>query len=118
MKARLRRANGLGVLLVALCAYGQTGPSVLSVPVETLPTPVLWQQYYFRLSAAGGVGLYHWHLFSGLLPQGLKLADDGEIYGAPQATGHFQIVLVLNDSGNPPKQLPKCHALSIEHHTL
>src|SRR6266851_457673 len=114
MKARLRRANGLGVLLVALCAYGQTGSSVLSVPVETLPTPVLWQQYYFRLSAAGGVGLYHWHLFNGLLPQGLKLADDGEISGTPQETGHFEIELLLNDSDNPPKQLHKRYALSIE----
>ena len=99
---------------MALCAYGQTGSSVLSVPVETLPTPVLWEQYYFRLSAAGGVGLYHWHLFNGLLPQGLKLADDGEISGAPQETGHFEIELLLNDSDNPPKQLHKRFALSIE----
>lgn len=114
MKARLRRTNGLGVLLVALCAYGQTGSSVLSVPVENLPTPVLWQQYYLRLSAAGGVGLYHWHLFNGLLPQGLKLADDGEISGTPQETGHFEIELLLNDSDNPPKQLHKRFALSIE----
>jgi hypothetical protein len=114
MKARFRIACGLGFLLVALCAYGQNGSGSLSVPVENLPTPVLWQQYSFRLPAAGGVGPYHWHLFNGPLPQGLKLADGGEISGTPQETGQFEIELLLTDSDNPPKQLHKRFSLSLE----
>jgi len=99
---------------MALCAYGQSGSSSLSIPVENLPKPVLWQQYSFRLPASGGVGPYHWHLFNGPLPQGLKLADDGEFSGTPQETGQFEIELLLTDSDNPPKQFHKRFALSIE----
>jgi hypothetical protein len=114
MKAKLRRAQGLGLLLVALCAYGQNGSGSLSVPVGDLPTPVLWHPYSVRLPAAGGVGRYHWHLFNGPLPQGLKLADDGEISGTPQETGQFEIELALTDSDDPPKQIHKRFALLIE----
>ena len=99
---------------MALCAYGQTGSSVLSVPIENLPTPILWQQYSFRLPAAGGVGRYTWRLFNGPLPQGLKLADDGEISGTPQETGQFEVELLVTDSDTPPKQLHKRFSLSLE----
>jgi hypothetical protein len=114
MKAKRRSASGLGFLLLALCAYGQSGSESLSIPVENLPTPVLWQHYFLRLPAAGGVGPHHWHLFNGPLPPGLKLTDDGEISGTPQETGQFDIELLLTDSDNPPKQLHKRLALSIE----
>src|SRR5579863_5388746 len=114
MNAKLRRAHGLGFLLMALCAYGQAGSGALSVPVENLPTAVLWQQYSFRLPAAGGTGLYHWHLEGGALPAGLKLAEDGELSGIPQETGQFEIELLLTNSDNPPKQVHKRFALTIE----
>jgi hypothetical protein len=114
MKAKRCRTSGLGFLLVALCAYGQSGSKSPSIPAENLPKPSLWQPYSFRLSAAGGVGLYHWHLISGSLPEGLKLADDGEISGMPQETGQFEFNLLLTDSDRPPKQQQKKFTLSIE----
>ncbi len=106
--------SGLGFLLVALCAYGQSGSESLSIPVENLPKPSLWQPYYFRLPASGGVGPYHWHLISGSLPAGLKLADDGEFAGTPQETGQFEFNVLLADSDSPPKQLHKRFTLLIE----
>src|SRR6266852_2691909 len=114
MRAKLRRMSGLGFLLVALCAYGQSGSESLSIPVENLPKPSLWQPYYFRLPASGGVGPYHWHLISGSLPAGLKLADDGEFAGTPQETGQFEFNVLLADSDSPPKQLHKRFTLLIE----
>jgi hypothetical protein len=114
MKAKLGCARGLALLLLALCAYGQSGSGSLSIPVENLPSASLWQQYLFRLPAAGGIGLYHWHLTSGSLPAGLRLADNGELAGTPQETGQFELNLLLADSDNPPKQLQKKYSLSVE----
>jgi hypothetical protein len=115
MKRKLHWPGGLVLLVaVATCAQSSSGPQSLSVPVEDLPKASLWQPYYFRLPAAGGVGLYHWRLFSGSLPQGLKLADDGELSGIPQETGQFDFIVLLTDSDNPPKQLQKKFTLSLE----
>ena len=95
----------------------QTAPATnLSVTVATgdLPKASLWAPYNFRLSASGGVGVYHWRLLSGSLPPGVKLAGDGEISGTPQETGQFDFVLLLTDSDNPPNQLQKKFTLLLE----
>jgi hypothetical protein len=118
MKARLHSAYGLGFLLLALAARAQSGAAPgagsLSIPVETLPTSAMWQQYTFRLPASGGAGLYHWHLNSGALPAGLKLGEDGELAGTPQESGEFEFGILLTDSDNPAKQLQKKFKLSLE----
>jgi hypothetical protein len=116
MKAKRRWICELGFLLAAVCASGQSVPSAgsLSIPVESFPTAALWQPYTFRLPAAGGVGLYHWHLNGGALPAGLKLAEDGELSGTPQETGEFEFSLLLTDSDSPAKQLQKKFKLSLE----
>jgi hypothetical protein len=104
-------------LAAILARTQQAAPSAdlsITVASENLPKASLWTPYFLRLPAAGGVGPYHWRLFHGPLPQGLKLADDGELSGTPQETGQFQIELLLTDSDNPPKQLHKRFALSIE----
>jgi hypothetical protein len=116
MKTILHCACGIGFLLLtlAVCAQSASSSGALSIPVEGLPTASLWQQYTFRLPAAGGVGLYHWHLNGGALPAGLKLAEDGELSGTPQETGEFEFSLLLTDSDSPAKQLQKKFKLSLE----
>ena len=114
MRTKLPWLHGLALLLIIIGAQAQTGTTSLSIPVENLPKPSLWQQYSFRLPAAGGVGVYHWRLFGGSLPPGLKLADDGEISGTPQETGRFDFVILLTDSDRPPKQLQKKITLLLE----
>lgn len=118
MKTKLHCACGLGFLLLTLAACGQSSADSragsLSIPVESLPTAALWQQYSFRLTASGGAGLYHWHLNGGALPAGLKLAEDGELAGTPEETGEFAFSLLLTDSDNPAKQLQKKFELSLE----
>src|SRR5258708_11064142 len=107
---------GLGFLLLAMNAAAQSvvGSGELSIPVESLLQPALWEFYYSRPPARGGTGLYHWRLISGSLPAGLKLNEAGEITGTPQETGQFDFDLLLTDSDNPPRQLRKKFSLSIE----
>jgi hypothetical protein len=118
MKAKLHSACGLGFLLLTLAAHAQSGAAPgagsLSIPVESLPTAALWQPFTFHLPASGGAGLYHWHLNSGALPAGLKLAEDGELAGTPQESGEFEFSVLLTDSDNPAKQLQKKFKLSLE----
>jgi hypothetical protein len=118
MKTKLHCTCGIGFLLLALAAHAQSnsGSSAgsLSIPVESLPTAALWQQYTFRLPASGGTGLYHWHLNGGVLPAGLKLAEDGELAGTPQESGEFEFGILLSDSDQPAKQLQKKFKLSLE----
>ena len=114
MKTIFRWACGLGCLLLALCACGQSGPDSLSVPIENLPEAFLWQPYSFRLPVVGGVGVHHWRLFKGPLPAGLRLNDDGELTGTPLETGQFEFILVVTDSDSPPKRLEKKFTLLLE----
>ena len=116
MKTKLLSACGLGFLLLAMAASGQSAiaSGSLSIPREDLPKPALWESYYFRLPAAGGTGVYHWRVLSGSLPGELKLTDDGELSGTPQETGQFDFVLELTDSDNPPHQLQKKFTLLLE----
>jgi hypothetical protein len=106
----------MGFFLLAVFASGQAVlvSGSLSIPLENLPKAALWESYYLRLPAMGGTGVYHWRLFSGLLPHGLKLADAGEISGTPQETGQFDFILQLSDSDNPPHQLQKKFTLLLE----
>lgn len=118
MSLSSRAAFAIGLTLAAILAQTQQTPPAtglsVTVATEDLPKASLWMPYQFRLQASGGVGPYHWHLTSGSLPAGLKLADDGELAGTPQETGQFEFNLLLTDSDNPPKQLQKQIALSIE----
>jgi hypothetical protein len=114
MRTKLLWLCRLASLFLAIGLRAQSGTAALSIPVGDLPKPSLWQQYSFRPPAEGGVGVYHWRLFSGSLPPGLKLADDGEISGTPQETGQFDFVLLLTDSDNPPKQFQKKFTLLLE----
>jgi hypothetical protein len=115
MKIKLLSACGLGLLLViGATAQSAPAPSPLAIPIEEFPKPLLWWLYHFRPPATGGVGPYHWRLYSGQLPPGLKLTEDGEISGTPQETGQFDFILQVTDSNSPPNQVQKKFTLSLE----
>ena len=116
MKTKLLCACGMGFLLLAMAASGQTASvsGSLSIPVENLPQPALWEFISVRRLPRAAARTYHWHLFSGSLPGGLKLSDDGELSGTPQETGQFDFVIQLRDSDDPPNQLQKKFTLLLE----
>jgi hypothetical protein len=49
----------------------------------------------------------------GALPPGLKLKDDGLLYGSPEHTGEFQFTVSVTDSGQPPRSVQKAFVLRV-----
>lgn len=104
---------------VTLCAQ-TSSPEQLTILTKDLPPASLWNPYGFnhrlglRLRAAGGVGPYHWRILNGALPNGVKLADFGELSGTPQQSGGFQLTVLVRDTSNPPLQASRKFILVVE----
>ncbi|AKU93255.1 putative Ig domain-containing protein [Vulgatibacter incomptus] len=67
----------------------------LTVSTQGLPAAIAGQPYRAKLQATGGQGALTWTVFSGRLPQGLNLSEDGTIDGTPtkaQLEGEERIV--------------------------
>ena len=58
------------------------------------------------LTASGGRAPYKWTIFSGALPAGLTLGDDGSITGTPTTAGNFSFTLQVADSANSTASIP------------
>jgi len=67
-----------------------------SVKTKNLPKAQAGQQYTYSLAVDGGVPPYSWSASS--LPAGLSLSADGLITGKPQATGTYDVDVVVHDS--------------------
>jgi Putative Ig domain len=119
MNARPRR---LGIFLILQAAlWGQSAtPDQLTIVSKQLPAASLWTAYTggirpgFKLEAQGGIEPYHWRIVNGILPNGLKLDERGEITGAPLESGSFQFALDLRDSNNPPTEVQQRLTLVVE----
>ena len=77
-----------------------------AITTTTLPGGTVGTPYHHQLQATGG-GFILWELFSGELPDGLKLKQTtGEISGTPTAAQTAQFtVRALNSVGNDKKEL-------------
>jgi len=111
-------ACAFAIAIGALLAHAQelapvAGAGVI-VTTQDLPTAMLWMPYRSRLQASGGIQPYHWRLFSGSLPPGLMLAEDGELSGTPLEPGQFDFILQVTDSDSPPSQVRKKFTLYME----
>ena len=92
------------ILITSLSAQVQVSrPSKASaIPV---PKGSLWSKYSYQLQAAGQ-GPFHWHVYSGLLPKGVQLRDNGELYGVIDQTGEFDFIAeAQGPSGKPERSL-------------
>jgi len=69
-----------------------------------LPDTFPQADYQVHLLARGGAAPLHWQLKQGTLPPGIKLQDDGLLYGAAERAGEFQFTVSVIDSGRPPRQ--------------
>ncbi|NLF39130.1 hypothetical protein GX586_06780, partial [bacterium] len=72
----------------------------LEIVTGALPDATQGQAYNAVLQAAGGVRPYVWTKTSGSLPDGLSLAANGAISGAPTATGAFSFVARVTDDAD------------------
>ena len=90
------------VVLSLVSATGGQGERIEPPHILTqgAPAALQGQPYQLMLSASGGTGNYRWTLTSGALPQGLKLREDGLIYGVPTQTERATVqVKVADQSG-------------------
>src|SRR5476651_1956716 len=74
-------------------------PTVL--PTAALPKGFLRQPYHFKLEAQGGITPLRWEVTNGSPPEGIELASDGTLSGAPTEVDSFHFVVTVTDSGKP-----------------
>jgi hypothetical protein len=84
------------------CADAQSAPFTLACPVitlevETLPGGIVNAAYSQILSASGGVPSYSYAVTAGSLPNGLTLAANGTLAGAPVQVGDFTFTVTATD---------------------
>jgi hypothetical protein len=92
------------------------GPGEFDLIIENdsqLPETYPHASYEVRFRARGGVPPLHWRMEKGALPPGLKLKDDGLLYGSPEHTGEFQFTVSVTDSGQPPRSVQKAFVLRV-----
>lgn len=81
----------------AVCTDGVCGPPPLRVLTEALPPAQIEVDYAAALEAENGSAPYTWSLAEGALPEGVELAEDGTIGGAPIESGAFAFTVQVAD---------------------
>ncbi|WP_165929256.1 putative Ig domain-containing protein [Shimia isoporae] len=74
--------------------------NLLTIAPTTVPDGTFDAAYSVSFSATGGVGSATFDIASGALPNGLTLALDGTLSGAPEETGDFPFTLRATDEQN------------------
>jgi Putative Ig domain len=114
---KLRVAGSLLlVLALAASAAAQQGAATgepIVLHTTTLPKAFLRQPYQFKLEAQGGITPLQWEVTAGLPPEGIALAPDGTLSGAPTEVDSFRFVVTVTDSGKPAAQRKKEFVLEV-----
>jgi hypothetical protein len=72
-----------------------------NITTTSAPPTAVHEPYMTVLEATGGTTPYHWTLFGGKLPQGLKLTGVGVIQGKAKKKGSFTFTVQATDSSLP-----------------
>src|SRR5712691_12974873 len=91
---------------------GSTGDPI-SLQTASLPKGLLRQPYHFKLEAQGGIAPLRWEVTNGALPEGVELAPDGTLSGAPTEVDSFVFVVTVTDSGKPGAQKKKEYIVEV-----
>jgi hypothetical protein len=109
-----------GSVLLALALLGsspaQQGAATGEPIVPTsgpLPKAFLRQPYHYKLEAQGGITPLSWEVTNGSPPEGIELAPDGMLSGAPTEVDSFHFVVTVTDSGKPVAQKKKEFVLDV-----
>jgi hypothetical protein len=115
------------VMVLLLAFAGHASAQALQITTTTLPGGVNGASYPSQvLQASGGTPPYgsapadcndpaqsHWCVVSGSLPTGITLTTDGIVGGTPSASGTFNFVVRLRDSGVGAAKQTASRSLSI-----
>jgi Putative Ig domain len=94
-------------------SQGQGESDLIIENDSQLPETYPHASYEVRFRAHGGVPPLHWRVEKGALPPGLKLKDDGLLYGSPEHTGEFQFTVSVTDSGQPQRSVQKAFVVRV-----
>jgi hypothetical protein len=114
---KLELAGSLFVVLALLgSATAQQGAATgepIVLPAGPLPKGFLRQPYHFKLEAQGGITPLRWEVTAGSPPEGIELAPDGTLSGAPTEVDSFHFAVTVTDSGKPVAQKKKEFTLDV-----
>ncbi len=108
-------ALALVLALAGTCMAQQgaaTGEPIV-MPAASLPKGFLRQPYHFKFEAPGGITPLRWEVTNGSLPEGVELASDGTVSGAPTEVDSFVFVVTVTDSGRPVASKKKEYTLEV-----
>jgi hypothetical protein len=115
------KLNLAGSLLVVLALLGSspaqqggaTGEPIVLPTGPLLPKGFLRQPYHFKLEAQGGITPLRWEVTAGSPPEGIELAPDGTLSGAPVEVDSFHFVVTVTDGGKPVAQKKKEYTIEV-----
>ncbi len=117
MNLKLTGSALLAVILLGTpLSVAQQGGAIgepIVLQTTTLPKAFLRQPYHFKLEAQGGILPLKWEVTAGSLPEGIDVAPDGTLTGAPTEVDTFHFVVTVTDSGKPVRQLKKEFTLDV-----
>ena len=91
----------------------QDDPQLLIQNDAELPYAYPRTPYEYRFHAHGGVPVLQWRVEKGTLPPGMKLANDGRLYGAAEHKGEFQFTVSVRDGSSPQQAVQKGFTLRV-----
>jgi len=101
-------------LSIVVGAASAPAPTPLSIATSSLPSGTAGTGFSATLVASGGTPGYTWSIGSGSLPGGLILSGTtGQISGIPSASGSYNFIVVLSDSGSPQQSTSKSLSISV-----
>ena len=115
MNLRLAGSALLALALLASSPAQQGAATGEPIVLSTAPLPkaFLRQPYHFKLEAQGGITPLRWEVTNGSPPEGIELAPDGTLSGAPTEVDSFHFVVTVSDNGRPVAQKKKEFVLDV-----
>jgi len=117
MKLKITGSALLAVILLGTpLSIAQQGGAIgepIVLQTTTLPKAFLRQPYHFKLEAQGGILPLKWEVTAGSPPEGIDLASDGTLTGAPTEVDDVHFVVTVTDSGKPARQLKREFTLDV-----
>ena len=98
---------------MAMAQQGAATGEPIVFATAPLPKGFLRQPYHFKLEAQGGITPLRWEVTNGALPEGVELAPDGTLSGAPTEADSFVFVVTVSDSGKPVAQKKKEYTVEV-----